>query len=165
MPGPGTGRAGVVEAAAHRSEHSAPRFRVPRGRRLIMSISLYRRRIAATAIQLAKGRSVPGQEVIARLRRVGRDRNRRSGPGPDRRPLDEDCRGKMAARRVTSPASNARVAFTPWLSPFRRSSPSRSGRSSFSVPVHRVNACSMSSRVRAPSKSRPSFGRHRFRRA
>ncbi|MBX3681644.1 MAG: hypothetical protein KF731_03045 [Thauera sp.] len=66
-----TGRAGVVEAAAHRSRAVRPGVRVPRGRRLIMSISLYRRRIAATAIQLAKDDPSLVKEVIARLRESG----------------------------------------------------------------------------------------------
>jgi len=63
--------AGVVEIAAYRPRTIWLRFRVPRGRRLIMPISLYRRRIAATLIQLAKDDPSLVKEVIARLRESG----------------------------------------------------------------------------------------------
>lgn len=45
--------AGVVETEAYRPRAVWLRFRVPCRRSLIMPISLYRRRIAATVIQLA----------------------------------------------------------------------------------------------------------------
>lgn len=76
-----------------------------------MSISLYRRRIAATVIQLAKDDPSLVKEVIARLRESGEiEADDLVLPGPDRRPLDEDCRGQRQAGRINVSASSARVA-------------------------------------------------------
>jgi hypothetical protein len=63
--------AGVVETETYRPRTVWLRFRVPRCRSLIMPISLYRRRIAATVIQLAKDDPSLVKEVIARLRESG----------------------------------------------------------------------------------------------
>ena len=47
------------------------RLRVPRGESLIMLVSLYRKRIAATVIELAKDDPSLVKEMIARLRASG----------------------------------------------------------------------------------------------
>jgi hypothetical protein len=115
-----------------------------------MPISLYRRRIAATVIQLAKDDPSLVKEVIARLRESGEieaddlvylDRI------ADRWMKIAEDNGRHAA------GSGMPLAFAIAAAIFS----SRSGRSSFSVSAHRANAWSMSSCVRAPSKSRPSF--------
>ncbi|MBP6037558.1 MAG: hypothetical protein KA603_15645 [Azonexus sp.] len=66
-----TGRTSVVETAADHPRTIRLRFRVSCGRSLMMPISLYRRRIAATVIQLAKDDPSLVKEVIARLRESG----------------------------------------------------------------------------------------------
>lgn len=123
-----------------------------------MSISLYRRRIAATAIQLAKDDPSLVKEVIARLRESGEieaDDLVHLDRIADRWMRIAEANGNKAAsaHRVKRAGSLMPLAFAIATAIFSN----RSGRSSFSVSVHRVNACSMSSRVRAPSKSRPSF--------
>uniref|UniRef100_Q47CZ8 Uncharacterized protein n=1 Tax=Dechloromonas aromatica (strain RCB) TaxID=159087 RepID=Q47CZ8_DECAR len=66
-----TGHPGVVEAAADHPRTVRRRFRASCDGSLIMPISLYRRRIAATVIQLAKDDPSLVKEVIARLRESG----------------------------------------------------------------------------------------------
>ena len=128
-----------------------------------MSISLYRRRIAATVIQLAKDDPSLVKEVIARLRESGEieaddlvyldriaDRWMRIAEANGNKAASAHPRQRTRVKRAGSLMPLAFAIATAIFS-------NRSGRSSFSVLVHRVNACSMSSRVRAPSKSRPSF--------
>jgi hypothetical protein len=82
---------------------------------LIMPISLYRRRIAATVIQLAKDDPSLVKEVIARLRESGEIE------ADDLVYLDriadrwiEDCRGEQQARCISVSASSVRVAGYLW---------------------------------------------------
>lgn len=154
--------AGAVETLPARRRKFGPgTANLPRAG-LIMLVGTYRKRVAAMAIQLATDDPELVKQVIARLRKSG-----------DIEPDDLVYLDRIADRWdqhcPREPAKGTALATKPsigggrtplTLAISRAILSSRSERSSASVWVQRPSACSMSSRVGAPAKSRP---RNRYR--